>query len=75
MKVGYYKSDATEVMLSTQCSFYLDPPIIEGNMEAAKAVDLIPWMEYEFRVVATNTLGIGEPSIPSNKIKTDGAGT
>ncbi|KAB0358019.1 hypothetical protein FD754_002175 [Muntiacus muntjak] len=50
-----------------------DPPIIEGNMEAARAVDLIPWMEYEFRVVATNTLGIGEPSIPSNKIKTDGA--
>jgi len=30
-------------------------------------------MEYEFRVVATNTLGIGEPSIPSNKIRTDGA--
>lgn len=54
--------------------FYLDPPIIEGNMEAARAIDLIPWMEYEFRVVATNTLGIGEPSIPSNKIKTDGAG-
>uniref|UniRef100_A0A8C2NTL8 Contactin-1 n=1 Tax=Capra hircus TaxID=9925 RepID=A0A8C2NTL8_CAPHI len=50
-----------------------DPPIIEGNMEAARAVDLIPWMEYEFRVVATNTLGMGEPSIPSNKIKTDGA--
>ncbi|XP_075863295.1 contactin-1 isoform X1 [Microcebus murinus] len=50
-----------------------DPPIIEGNMEAARAVDLIPWMEYEFRVVATNTLGIGEPSIPSNKIRTDGA--
>uniref|UniRef100_A0A2K5MUF5 Neural cell surface protein F3 n=1 Tax=Cercocebus atys TaxID=9531 RepID=A0A2K5MUF5_CERAT len=50
-----------------------DPPIIEGNMEAARAVDLIPWMEYEFRVVATNTLGRGEPSIPSNRIKTDGA--
>jgi receptor-type tyrosine-protein phosphatase zeta len=43
-------------------------------MESAKAVDLIPWMEYEFRVVATNTLGTGEPSIPSNRIKTDGAG-
>ncbi|EHB08407.1 Contactin-1 [Heterocephalus glaber] len=50
-----------------------DPPIIEGNMEAARAVDLIPWMEYEFRVLATNTLGMGEPSIPSNRIKTDGA--
>ena len=43
-------------------------------MESSRSVDLIPWMEYEFRVVATNTLGIGEPSIPSNKIKTDGAG-
>ncbi|MEJ1271337.1 hypothetical protein NN561_002173 [Cricetulus griseus] len=38
-----------------------DPPIIEGNMEAAKAVDLIPWMEYEFRVVATNTLVAFKP--------------
>lgn len=71
--MGFYKSDAIQI-ISISCSFCLDPPIIEGNMEAAKAVDLIPWMEYEFRVVATNTLGIGEPSIPSNKIRTDGAG-
>ncbi|XP_069084956.1 contactin-1 [Pleurodeles waltl] len=50
-----------------------DPKNIEGNMERAKVIDLIPWMEYEFRVIATNTLGIGEPSIPSAKIKTEGA--
>ncbi|XP_038625869.1 contactin-1 isoform X2 [Tachyglossus aculeatus] len=50
-----------------------EPPNIEGNMEAARVVDLIPWMEYEFRIIATNTLGIGEPSTPSNKIKTEGA--
>ncbi|XP_068950931.1 contactin-1 isoform X1 [Petaurus breviceps papuanus] len=50
-----------------------DPPNIEGNMESARAVDLIPWMEYEFRVVATNILGTGEPSLPSNRIKTEGA--
>lgn len=69
-----HKIDVVQLIFSVWYSFCLDPPIIEGNMEAARAVDLIPWMEYEFRVVATNTLGIGEPSIPSNKIKTDGAG-
>ncbi|XP_073476030.1 contactin-1 [Aquarana catesbeiana] len=48
-------------------------PNIEGNMESARLIDLIPWMDYEFRVIATNTLGTGEPSLPSPKIKTDGA--
>ncbi|XP_075065156.1 contactin-1 [Mixophyes fleayi] len=48
-------------------------PNIEGNMESARVIDLIPWMEYEFRVIATNTLGIGEASIPSSKIRTEGA--
>ncbi|XP_072124061.1 contactin-1-like [Mobula birostris] len=47
-----------------------DPEFIEGNMETVKVVDLIPWMDYEFRVIATNTLGMGEPSMPSSKIKT-----
>ncbi|KAM3924204.1 contactin-1 isoform 2-T3 [Leptodactylus fuscus] len=48
-------------------------PNIEGNMESARLIDLIPWMEYEFRVIATNTLGTGEPSVPSPKIRTEGA--
>ncbi|XP_078273084.1 contactin-1-like isoform X2 [Rhinoraja longicauda] len=47
-----------------------DPYDIEGNMETVKVVDLIPWMDYEFRVIATNTLGMGEPSMPSPKLKT-----
>ncbi|XP_078424599.1 contactin 1b [Cetorhinus maximus] len=47
-----------------------DPQDIEGNMETAKVVDLIPWMDYEFSVKATNTLGMGEPSLPSAKIRT-----
>ncbi|XP_067907088.1 contactin-1-like [Heterodontus francisci] len=47
-----------------------DPQDIEGNMETAKVVDLIPWMDYEFSVIATNTLGMGEPSLPSAKIRT-----
>ncbi|XP_048355503.1 contactin-1 isoform X1 [Sphaerodactylus townsendi] len=50
-----------------------DPAIVEGNVESAKLIDLIPWMEYEFRIMATNTLGTGDPSIPSKKIRTEGA--
>uniref|UniRef100_A0A8D0GZF7 Contactin-1 n=1 Tax=Sphenodon punctatus TaxID=8508 RepID=A0A8D0GZF7_SPHPU len=44
-----------------------------GNVETARVADLVPWMEYEFRIIATNTLGIGEPSIPSQRIRTEGA--
>ncbi|MBN3322375.1 CNTN1 protein, partial [Atractosteus spatula] len=43
---------------------------IEGNSETASVIELIPWMQYEFRVIATNTLGTGEPSLPSPKIIT-----
>ncbi|KAG2459747.1 CNTN1 protein, partial [Polypterus senegalus] len=50
------------------------PSVIEGNMEFANVSYLIPWMEYEFRVFAVNTLGIGEPSVPSPKVKTLEAG-
>lgn len=38
------------------------------------AVDLNPWVEYEFRVVATNPIGTGDPSIPSRMIHTNEAG-
>lgn len=48
-------------------------PTIEGNMDSAKVIDLIPWVDYDFRVIATNTLGVGEPSLPSPKIRTLGA--
>uniref|UniRef100_UPI0037E7536E contactin-1a-like n=1 Tax=Semicossyphus pulcher TaxID=241346 RepID=UPI0037E7536E len=46
------------------------PADVEGNTEMATVVDLFPWIEYEFRVIATNTLGTGEPSSPSPKDKT-----
>ncbi|KAG7230966.1 hypothetical protein INR49_024995 [Caranx melampygus] len=46
------------------------PADVEGNAETATVVDLVPWTEYEFRVIATNTLGTGEPSSPSPKDRT-----
>ncbi|XP_068458470.1 contactin-1a-like isoform X2 [Clinocottus analis] len=46
------------------------PADVEGNAEMATVVDLFPWIEYEFRVIATSTLGKGEPSSPSPKDKT-----
>ncbi|KAG5845127.1 hypothetical protein ANANG_G00135550 [Anguilla anguilla] len=46
------------------------PLNVEGNAETATVVDLIPWTEYEFRVIATNTLGTGDPSSPSHKSRT-----
>ncbi|XP_075998447.1 contactin-1a [Genypterus blacodes] len=49
------------------------PPDIEGNAEEATVEDLFPWTEYEFRVIATNTLGTGDPSSPSPKVTTKDA--
>ena len=50
------------------------PADVEGNSEEATVVDLFPWTEYEFRVIATNTLGIGDPSPHSPKVTTKDAG-
>ncbi|XP_063112265.1 contactin-5 [Cavia porcellus] len=49
------------------------PETITGDMESAMAVDLNPWVEYEFRVVATNPIGTGDPSTPSRMIRTNEA--
>lgn len=37
-------------------------------------VGLNPWVEYEFRVVAGNSIGIGEPSKPSELLRTKASG-
>ncbi|XP_062998357.1 contactin-2 [Elgaria multicarinata webbii] len=47
-----------------------NPANIEGNSETAQVANLIPWMDYEFRVLASNILGVGDPSMPSAKIRT-----
>ncbi|KAM9759171.1 contactin-2 isoform 1-T4 [Menidia menidia] len=50
-----------------------EPENIEGNAESARIIGLIPWMDYEFRVIASNILGDGEPSTPSLIIRTQQA--
>ncbi|ELK15188.1 Contactin-3 [Pteropus alecto] len=43
------------------------PEVIDGKTRTATVVELRPWVEYEFRVVASNKIGGGEPSLPSEK--------
>ncbi|XP_032907247.1 contactin-5 isoform X2 [Catharus ustulatus] len=59
-------SDETELLVRV-------PDLISGDMESAMAVELNPWVEYEFRVVATNKIGTGDPSVPSRVIRTNEA--
>ncbi|XP_077582424.1 contactin-2 isoform X2 [Stigmatopora nigra] len=47
-----------------------EPVNIEGNAESAQVIGLVPWMDYEFQVIASNILGSGEPSMPSTVIRT-----
>ncbi|KAM4883139.1 contactin-3 isoform 1-T1 [Thomomys bottae] len=49
------------------------PEVIDGNTHTATVVELNPWVEYEFRVVASNKIGGGEPSLPSEKVRTEEA--
>ncbi|XP_048210846.1 contactin-6 [Perognathus longimembris pacificus] len=46
------------------------PEILNGQTYNATVVGLSPWVEYEFRVVAGNSIGIGEPSKPSELLRT-----
>ncbi|XP_013910218.1 PREDICTED: contactin-4 [Thamnophis sirtalis] len=49
------------------------PDVIDGNTFTATVVGLNPWVEYEFRIVAASLIGIGEPSKPSEKRRTEEA--
>ncbi|XP_045913390.1 contactin-4 isoform X1 [Micropterus dolomieu] len=45
------------------------PEMLGGKQLSATVIDLSPWVEYEFRVLATNSIGTGEPSKPSKKAR------
>ncbi|KAM9859038.1 contactin-3 [Aulostomus maculatus] len=49
------------------------PDVVNGNMLTATVVGLNAWVEYEFRVVARNSVGVGEPSPASAKTRTEDA--
>uniref|UniRef100_A0A669D6I3 Contactin-3 n=1 Tax=Oreochromis niloticus TaxID=8128 RepID=A0A669D6I3_ORENI len=49
------------------------PEIIDGNTLTATVVDLNAWVEYDFRVLAKNSVGVGEPSPVSVKTRTEDA--
>ncbi|XP_015243548.1 PREDICTED: contactin-4-like isoform X2 [Cyprinodon variegatus] len=49
------------------------PDPVPGQMMHATVKDLSPWVEYQFRVLAINSVGVGEPSIPSEQIRTKAA--
>ncbi|XP_033612925.1 contactin-6 isoform X4 [Fukomys damarensis] len=46
------------------------PEILSGQTYNATVVGLSSWVEYEFRVLAGNSIGIGEPSKPSELLRT-----
>lgn len=59
---------------NTTCLVPTAPSVLDGSVEKAEVTGLYPWMEYQFRIIATNEYGPGEASIPSLKIKTWDAG-
>uniref|UniRef100_A0A3B3B3Y5 Contactin 4 n=1 Tax=Oryzias melastigma TaxID=30732 RepID=A0A3B3B3Y5_ORYME len=46
------------------------PEVVGGRQLTAAVIDLNPWVEYEFRVLASNRIGTGEPSKPSKQART-----
>ncbi|XP_034388809.1 contactin-3 [Cyclopterus lumpus] len=49
------------------------PEVVNGNTLTATVVGLNAWVEYEFRVVTRNIVGLGEPSPASAKTRTEDA--
>lgn len=58
-----------------QISLIPVPDSVPGQMTRAIAVGLSSWVQYEFRVAAMNSVGVGEPSAPSEAVLTKAAGT
>ncbi|XP_062319735.1 contactin-3 [Osmerus eperlanus] len=49
------------------------PEVVNGNTLTATVVGLNAWVEYEFRVVGRNSVGMGEPSPASARTRTEDA--
>ncbi|XP_008291579.1 contactin-2 [Stegastes partitus] len=71
--IGKYVIMGRSALSSEWKKMRTDPVNIEGNAESARVMGLMPWMDYEFQVIASNILGSGEPSMPSHIIRTQQA--
>ncbi|XP_016105040.1 contactin-5-like [Sinocyclocheilus grahami] len=69
-KYGCRAQTSADSVLAEAELLVRDPEPVTGNMESAMAVELNPWVEYEFRVVATNGIGTGDPSASSRAVRT-----
>lgn len=70
-----YKTHTHTKFLDTEggtVCFMPVPEVVGGHRLTATVIDLSPWVEYEFRVLASNTIGTGEPSKPSKQARTKG---
>lgn len=61
--------------LKVALCFISVPDVVAGHQLSATVTELSPWVEYEFRVLASNTIGTGEPSKPSKQARTKGTCT
>ncbi|KAG9339729.1 hypothetical protein JZ751_023376 [Albula glossodonta] len=68
--IGKYTIMGKSLLMPGWKQMRTDPPTIEGNAESAYVVGLLPWMDYEFKVIASNVLGSGEPSMASPTVRT-----
>ncbi|XP_030076873.1 contactin-2 [Microcaecilia unicolor] len=68
--ISKYAFQARNLLSSVWKQARTNPASVEGNAESVQVVNLIPWMDYQFRVLASNILGTGDPSVPSSKIRT-----
>ncbi|KAK7880272.1 hypothetical protein WMY93_030639 [Mugilogobius chulae] len=62
--IGKYVIMGRSSLTSEWKKMRTDPVNIEGNAEFAQVIGLIPWMDYQFQVIASNILGSGEPVCP-----------